>query len=41
MKKDFYNKQKEEIRTGEKSELLKFGEERGYVTLSHEGFAYC
>jgi len=37
MKKELYNKQQEKIRTGEKSELLKFGEERGYFTLSHVG----
>ena len=37
MKKDLYKKQQEKIKTGEKSEILKFGEGKGYFTLSHDG----
>ena len=37
MRKDLYKKQQEKIITGEKSELLKFGEGKGYFTLSHDG----
>ncbi len=37
MRKDLYKKQQEKIITGEKSEILKFGEGKGYFTLSHDG----
>jgi len=33
----FYEKPKEEVLTGEKSPLIKFGEEKGYISLSSDG----
>ncbi len=33
-----YKPQKEEIITGEKSFLVKLGEEKGYILISHDGF---
>jgi type I restriction enzyme M protein len=37
MKEDFYEKPKEEVLTGEKSPLIKFGEEKRYISLSSDG----
>jgi len=37
MKDEFYEKPKEEVLTGEKSSLIKFGEEKRYISLSSDG----
>lgn len=34
MDNDLYKKRQEKIITGEKSEIIKFGEGKGYITLS-------